>query len=731
MKKSKKIVLSTTLALSILGSGFSGIASAKDKNFEAWLEQYGAWDILADSYSKMEASPELIMKQAQTSYILGRYSAAIKTLQSTPAFTDNATEVKRLWLGGKALRASGRPEQSFIWFSQAAKLMNTETLKNSFKNEPRFKSYWFDVWRNMYWSYLVTPAPTSEARRMILNQTLQQAAQVWPTTYFVLKAKSSWNEGLVNSTIPVFTKTEFNPIAANSTASINVDQEAVNGTANGTTSVLAQKTPVSMQDNATITVTDSDRILLSKSLAAASLGSMKESNNILEGLSNPLVKEFWQDVTAIAESGITPDNIQLFKEKGLLHPWSFFASGTLTSSSSSIWKLPEPSSPSWAVFQKKLLRMPPVDALATIDRETGSLLLSGDIVTALQNYKLAFSFLSGNMSQAKETWEKIDITALPLSLRLAGCLAFKEPFDKILSPSEGGRKELFFIASGLCSAGGLEYFPSINSPFWERITSKKFNSEVNNHPLDRLMLFAELDESAAQKISDETARRSAYLFPYSELGARSFIALASEASAKRDFKLAGFYLKNIDPVAITPELRLKWLIARAEYELLIGDEAKALNTYKEIQNAGGKLEPEKELKLALLIQQKGDKHKAQVILERIWQDHEKLDNELQAEILFWIAEGEYSMGRKEESLRHYLELAYKYPEQNIWAVTAMYRSSMIYEMKGQYSTAKRLLKTVIKLADRKSQKEAAKARIDAIDGKLAKIGADKGPVFPY
>ncbi len=52
------------------------------------------------------------------------------------------------------------------------------------------------------------------------------------------------------------------------------------------------------------------------------------------------------------------------------------------------------------------------------------------------------------------------------------------------------------------------------------------------------------------------------------------------------------------------------------------------------------------------------------------------------------------------------------------ALTAMYRASIIYEKKGKYDTAKRMLKTVVKRADRKEQREAAKARIAAIDKKM-------------
>lgn len=691
MKIDRKMIISTTLALSVLGTSFNVSASPKKQNYEEWLEKYGAWDILSESYAKMDGSSDLILKRANTLYLLGRYSETLETLQSTPAFSENATEIERLWLGGKALRASGYPDKSFVWFSQAGRLMDSKKLKSSFENEPRFKSFWFDVWRNMYWSFLVTPPNVSEAKKMILEQSLSQASEVWPSTFFINNTSNQWDKKNSN-----------------------------------------QHTPIINTTNSTF-ITDKDRILISESLAAASLGSVEEAKLLLEELSNTSAKFFWQSVTQLANDGTMVDDVNFFKDQNLIHPWAFLSSGTLSFAlnSDNIWKLPDPSSPAWSAFREKLLKMKPNEALSAIDREAGSLLLSGDIVTALQNYKLAFGLLSGDLDQARSAWTNIDISALPLSLRLAGCIAFKDPFNKLISANESGRKDIYFILSNLCSAAGLEYFPNINSPFWEPIKKSEFDSVINTHPLDRLLLFTELTNFAHKNFDSETARRCAYLFPNSELGAESFIKLANEASEKRDFKLAGFYLNNIDSTRISSKLKLELLVAKSEYEIVIGDADKALTIYNQINKMNGKLDPEKELKLALLVQQKGDKRKAQVILERIWQEHEQLKPDLQAEILFWIAEGEYAMGHRDESLRHYLKLAYNYPEQNIWAVTAMYRSSMIYEMKGQYQTAKNLLKTVIKRADRKSQKEAAKARMDAIDGKMSKNGIDKTPLFPF
>ena len=118
-------------------------SSKKNKSFDAWLEKYGAWDILEQNYSGSGDSPELIIKRAQTAYNLGRYSACMNILQGTPAFDDKPLETSRLWLGGQTQRALGDPVKSVIWFSQAARLMDQATIRSKFKKEPNLKNVWF------------------------------------------------------------------------------------------------------------------------------------------------------------------------------------------------------------------------------------------------------------------------------------------------------------------------------------------------------------------------------------------------------------------------------------------------------------------------------------------------------------------------------------------------------------------------------------------------------------
>ncbi|WP_419783677.1 tetratricopeptide repeat protein [Maridesulfovibrio sp.] len=687
----KKKILPSLLAAAVLfGAGGNVFAAKKKDSFETWLEKYGAWDILEQNYSQTGDTPELILKRAETAFNLGRYSACLETLQSTPAFEDNSQEITRLWLGGKCQRALGDPVKGVIWFSQAARLMDQKVMVDKFIENSYLKSIWFDVWRSLYWGYRVIPESSRESRKMLLDQTFSQAEQVWSKTYFILNSKSKLN--VLNSTSDIL-------------------PEVINSTI----------------------INDDDRMVIAKSLAAASIGEWDKSNHALEAVSNSTVQTFWKSVNQYLESGKTPD-ASLYNEGNLIRPESFFKAGVLEPAvvSPTLWQLGAPTSTAWNAFRNKLMEMNPQEALQTIDRETGSLLLSSDLVNALQNYRLAFAFLTGDMEFAEKTLKRLDKETLPLSLRIASGIAFKLPLSRVLSTADYGKNENLYIISGLSEAAGLNYFSEINAPFWEAFSAKQLNPVINANPLDRLLVYADLAKQADTEQNAKTARRSAFLFPQSKLGAESFIYLADQAAMNRDFNLSAYYLKRVDQDKFGPELRLKWLTAAVEYDLAVGNDAKAMKAYNEILDSGGTLPADKELKLALMIQQKGDLKKAQAILERIWSGRDQLENdELRAEVLFWIAEGEHAMGRKEKALKHYLELAWEFPEQNIWAVTAMYRASMIYERKGQFETAKRFLKTVIKRADRKAQKEAAQARLNAIDGKLAKVGAGKEVSFPF
>jgi TolA-binding protein len=177
---------------------------------------------------------------------------------------------------------------------------------------------------------------------------------------------------------------------------------------------------------------------------------------------------------------------------------------------------------------------------------------------------------------------------------------------------------------------------------------------------------------------------------------------------------------------------MQWHDVKLRLELESGREDAALETYRQMAASSEAIPVMTRLRMALLFQQKRDFVAARDQLLAIWASRDTITTTLQAETLFWLGEGEQGMQNTDKALDYYLQLAWKYPQENIWALTAMYRASLIYEKQGKYDTAKRLLNTVVSRADRKEQREAAKARIDAIDKKMGKGGqATSGGTLVY
>ncbi|MDD4650188.1 MAG: tetratricopeptide repeat protein, partial [Desulfoplanes sp.] len=175
------------------------------------------------------------------------------------------------------------------------------------------------------------------------------------------------------------------------------------------------------------------------------------------------------------------------------------------------------------------------------------------------------------------------------------------------------------------------------------------------------------------------------------------------------------YLQKIQTKDLDQDDRVEFLLAKAGMEMELGYEDAALRDYGILmQENPGRVPLEKQLKLALLGQQKRQWTWAQGILEGLWDKRALVDEQIRAEILFWLGEGAQSQGKLGKALEYYLRLAWSYPGQNIWAVTAMYRAGLIYEKRGEFEAAKRLYSSVLKHSDRASQKKAAKARIASV-----------------
>jgi tetratricopeptide (TPR) repeat protein len=267
----------------------------------------------------------------------------------------------------------------------------------------------------------------------------------------------------------------------------------------------------------------------------------------------------------------------------------------------------------------------------------------------------------------------------------------------------------------LLAAARVPSHGNVIADFWGQPETGKM------YPLDYLKGYDRLAAQLADKPDRAVAGHLAFLYPQSPAAQKALLFLARNANTNGNQNLAWTYLQKIRTRDLDSYDRIEFLLARAGMEMELGQEDAALKDYAVLmKERPERIPPEKQLKLALLGQQKRQWTWAQNILESLWERRATLEEPIRAEILFWLGEGAQSQGRMQEALTSYLRLAWSYPKQNIWAVTAMYRAGLIYEKRREFETAKRLYTTVLKQSDRKSQKEAAKTRIASVSEGMKK-----------
>ncbi|WP_319584798.1 tetratricopeptide repeat protein [uncultured Pseudodesulfovibrio sp.] len=694
-----RIAFSLLTAFMLL-AGLSPASAAEKQSFQEWLEHYRAWDRLEKEYSHESAAdtPEAVLKRVQVYLNLNSPQKALEIVEMTPAFS-GSDEAQRLWLGGQAQRGLGDLTKAVLWYTQATKFMSDDEIRARFKGEPALESIWHDVWLKMYWSYLANNTLSKDSQKEALDMIRSVGLKVWNNNF--------WNKvnGIMNP----------QPIAA--------DNPPVKGPAADVLAVVPM-------------VQSADTQLIVKAMASVSLEKFDEATSAVENISNETVRTFWTSVLHFLSSGNTPEELDVFLQGNYLKAHAFWAGNVLApySKSRSDWFLGNPDSAAWTKFRNNILTMAPEEAEKAIDNELGSMLISEQTATLLRNFKLALSLSNGNMQMASTVWNSTDKQNLPICLRLAGFLAFKDDFNKILPEKAAQAFALYPVLSALSGAAGENVHPETEAPFWTAAPADKLDElSTEQYPLDRLLLLAYWQQRFQSKPVPELAKRAAYLFDDSSFGIRSLIYLADDAVKAKDLQLGAFYLNRIDEPALPPELRTAWLDIKTRLELEAGHQTQALETYQEMTKTGEPVPVMTRLRMALLYQQRREYETAQKELLTMWEARATMTTALQAETLFWLGEGEQAMRNPDKALDYYLKLAWQYPQENIWCLTAMYRASLIYEKRGKYETAKRLLGTVVRNASRKEQRVAAQARIDAIDKKMGveKDDDKSSLVYPF
>jgi hypothetical protein len=670
--------------------------------YEQWLKKFGAYDRIALPEDSAADEPgAATLKRAEAQLLQGAPMQALALIEAQQPYEDSALETHRLWLGGHAYRSLGDPYKAVLWYSQSCKLMDAKQLKAKLGAEPGLEALWVDVWRRQFWAFVGNPSASRDAFEETLRTLQVQAETAWGQENFWGRSK----EALLLAT------GEESPAA---------------GKAAGKASGKAAK-------DGLLVVGEADRQLIAQAVAAASLEDYGQAREFLSKVSAPPLRDFWNGLLVFLDTGMAPD-AKALGSAGYAKAAGFWSANLLApyAGSREEWLLGS-SSPSWTRFKAGLAKITREEAQQAVDKELQSLLLSDEMSRLLRSLKFILCLQDGKTDEARAVWDGLDKRKLPISLRVAGGIAYQEDLKTLLPQEIGAAAKLSPALAALLSAGGTGSPLAGEAPFWTRADVGK-NSNVNKlWPLDRLLVLADWQARWVAAPGPELARRSAFLFPDTAYGYDCLVFLAQRSVENRAFQLAETYLSRMAELSTDKSRTLSRLRLKGKMERESGKDDLALATYQEILSLGAEMDSRTRLDVATFLQLKGDFEGGRKQLLILWEQRGQMPRPLQAEVLFWLGEGEHSLRNYDSALDYYLRLAYEYSQEPMWPTVAMYRSAMIYEIKGNFETAKKLLRSVIATADTKEAQEAARNRLNALETKSGKsIIKDGGePIYPF
>jgi len=677
-----------------------------DPAYELWLKKYGAYDrIVLPAPEESGAEGDVgVLKRAEGLLMQGSPQQALALIEGQPAYNEPGSEIQRLLLGAQAHRALGDPYKAVIWFSHAAKLMDAKALKERLTAEPGLEALWVDVWRRQFWAFVGNPSSSREALEGNLRTLLAQAEAAWGPENFWVKSREALS------------------LATGETSAASPPAKP------------AAKDP-SKDKDAPLSVTAADRQHIAQALAAASLEDYERAGKALTALPDPALRDFWAAMLSFMKSG-KPHDTKTLRAAGYAKAAGFWSANILApfAANREDWFLGSPSSASWTKFRNSIIQLPNEQAREAVDKELQSLLLSEDMSRLLRSLKLTLLLENGDLDAARETWEGLDKRKLPLSLRLAGGLLTQEDVKNLLPQEMGAAAKLSPALHGLLAAAGSASALTAEAPFWTRAEVGRSSTVNKLWPLDRLLVLADWQARWDAAPGPELARRSAFLFPDTAFGYGCLTFLAQKAIAGRYFQLAETYLNRMADMSVDKGMQAVRLGLKAKMERDAGRDAEALASYQAMTKLGVDFDVQTRLEMATFLQLKGDYENGRKHLLLLWEQRETLPRPLQAEVLYWLGEGEYALSNHDAALDYFLRLAYQYPKEPMWPTVAMYRASMIYELKGNFEPAKKFLNAVIATADTKEAKEAARNRLNALEAKSGKPTSSKdGPeaVYPF
>ncbi|EPR42287.1 hypothetical protein dsx2_0214 [Desulfovibrio sp. X2] len=667
------LVLAAALACPSLSS--AATPTAKGGDFATWLEQHGAYDALDIELSEKPQTPEVILERARLLLKLSRSEAALGLLKGAAGFSSPSLEHERLWLLGQAARQSGRlPEALAAWLTAIGPAPTRDDTAR-LREQPGFPEAYEDVCRIWLWEKEQTADPDiAAASSARIKAALDVGRATWPADLFWLEADQ---------------------VTRLKSGSALTDAQASHG----------------------LRVTDQDRETLVRTLAHAALGDWRGARLELDGLSQSLFKDYWNIFLGSLQSGVGVPDLSAFRSAGMLKAAAFWdgiatASGSLDAA---FWKIHAPSLRDWNSVRTRLDLATPAQAKEILDKELGSSQVDPLTAERLQQFGLAFALLGQETARVSALAKELAPSRLPLSLKLALSISRREsPRGFFKDDDTAG----FGLLRHLTEAAGFAAYGDTGIPFWTELTPAGCLDASARHPFDQCLLLAALTDSWDGSPSPALARRLGLLFPGSRAGAAALVSLAADAGKAGEISTSAAYLGRVNPALLSGKARVDWLQAKGALEIELGRDDQALATYTELYTTDrSRLSAPQRIKLALLAEARNKLDFSRVVLEDLWKDKNSLTTAEQAETLFWLAEVADGQGRTDEALHDYLQVAWSYPQENIWELTALYRAAQIYERTDRLDLARELLGMVIKNSDRKSQRDQAEQLLQQIDAR--------------
>ncbi|GAB6887099.1 hypothetical protein JCM13304A_05970 [Desulfothermus okinawensis JCM 13304] len=351
--------------------------------------------------------------------------------------------------------------------------------------------------------------------------------------------------------------------------------------------------------------------------------------------------------------------------------------------------------------------------LNTINGELNSVFVPSEIKEELKQIKIALILMNKDYGLLKKELPDMDFKKLPLSLKISILLLL----DKVSSLDIGLTKDEFKEICLFLQPFGFNPY-GFNSDF--DIPNQEIEKKLNMYPLDYFLRYAYLKNTIINGQGNEAQLKQAiFLYKETILGQMAILKLAKNVIDTGNTTLFKKYIELFDYKNLNQSLLINYYKLMIDYYTIKNNFNKAMSYYEKIfEISPDSLNPEELIKVALYYQKNSNIDLSQKIFKHLWNNKDNLNRKIQAEILFWMAECHQIQGNLDVAIDEYLKVYWFYRDQYIWSITGLYRAALIYEQKGNLYIAKKILRDVVKNARRKSEKEAAQARLNDINKKI-------------